>query len=77
MIVGKPDGATGNLISTTGSTPDHLRSSSRGMIAVVRHITYQREVRAGVTVTVYSTLQEVREKGSPMPAGMLARRALG
>lgn len=60
--VGKFDEATWNLFSTLGITPDYLRSSARGMVAVEQHIVYQREVFAGDTVTVHSTLLEVRDK---------------
>ncbi|GAB1644427.1 acyl-CoA thioesterase [Krasilnikovia sp. MM14-A1259] len=60
--VGKFDEATWNLFTTLGITPDYLRSSSRGMVAVEQHLTYQREVFAGDTVTVHSALLEVREK---------------
>ncbi|MEV4415036.1 thioesterase family protein [Catellatospora sp. NPDC049609] len=60
--VGKFDEATWNLFDTVGITPDYLRAASRGMAAVEQHITYQRELFAGDTVIVTSTLLEVRDK---------------
>ncbi len=59
---GKFDEATWNLFAELGITADYLRTASRGMAAVEQHITYQRELFPGDTVTVHTELLEVRDK---------------
>ena len=60
--VGKFDEATWQLFSGIGITPDYLRTSGRGMVAVDQRISYRREVRAGDVVLVRSAILEVRSK---------------
>ncbi|OEU87590.1 thioesterase [Streptomyces abyssalis] len=60
--VGKFDEATWQLFASFGVTPDYLRNSGRGMVAVDQRISYQRELLAGDIVVVRSALLEVREK---------------
>jgi acyl-CoA thioester hydrolase len=60
--VGKFDEATWQLFSGIGITPDYLRTSGRGMVAVDQRISYRREVRAGDVVLVRSTILEARSK---------------
>jgi acyl-CoA thioester hydrolase len=62
--VGKFDEATWNLFATIGVTFAYLRENKRGMAAVQQDITYKRELLAGDTVTVHSTLLEVRDKSA-------------
>lgn len=60
--VGKFDEATWNFFCRIGITPSYLRASERGMVAVEQTITYKRELLAGDTLEVRSTLVEVRDK---------------
>jgi len=60
--VGKFDEATWKLFAHLGLAPKWLRANDRGMAAVEQHITYQRELHAGDTVTITSTLLEVTGK---------------
>ncbi|HEX7441789.1 MAG TPA: thioesterase family protein [Caldimonas sp.] len=60
--VGKFDEATWQLFSMLGLTSAWLRGNGRGMAAVEQRIAYQRELGAGATVVVRSTVLEVREK---------------
>ena len=60
--VGKFDEATWQLFARLGLTPAYLRDRQRGMAAVEQHLEYKRELMAGATVTVYSTVIEIREK---------------
>jgi acyl-CoA thioester hydrolase len=60
--VGKFDEATWHLFSSIGFTPDHLRESASGLVAVDQRISYRREVRAGDVLVVRSALLEVRSK---------------
>lgn len=62
--VGKFDEATWNLFAAIGVTMAYLRENKRGMAAVQQDITYKRELLAGDTVTVRSTVLEVREKSA-------------
>jgi len=62
--VGKFDEATWNLFAAIGVTMAYLRENKRGMAAVQQDITYKRELLAGDTVAVRSTLLEVREKST-------------
>jgi acyl-CoA thioester hydrolase len=60
--VGKFDEATWNLFSALGMTAAILREQRRGMAAVQQNITYRRELHAGETVSVRSSLLEVRDR---------------
>ncbi len=60
--VGKFDEATWQLFARLGLTPAYLRDQQRGMVAVEQHIEYKRELLAGDTVAVRSTVIEVRDK---------------
>ena len=60
--VGKFDEATWNVFSAMGMTANYLREQRRGMSAVQQNITYRRELHAGDTVAVQSTLLELRPK---------------
>ncbi len=60
--VGKFDEATWQLFRTLGLTPSRLREAGRGMAAVEQQITYARELMAGATVSIRSTLREVHAK---------------
>ena len=60
--VGKFDEATRHFFHAIGLTSAFLRENKRGMAAVQQDITYKRELLAGDTVAVRSTLLEVREK---------------
>ena len=62
--VGKFDEATWNLFASIGVTTAWMRENRRGMAAVQQDITYKRELLAGDTVAVRSTLLEVREKST-------------
>lgn len=60
--VGKFDEATWHLFTLLGLTSTFFREHHRGMVAVHQEITYQRELRAGDVVTIYSSILEVKEK---------------
>lgn len=60
--VGKFDEATWQLFASFGITPQYLRTSGRGMVAVDQRISYQRELLAGDVIVVRSAVLEVREK---------------
>lgn len=60
--VGKFDEATWQLFAGFGITPEYLRTSGRGMVAVDQRISYQRELLAGDVILVRSAVLEVREK---------------
>ncbi|MGV9247693.1 acyl-CoA thioesterase [Streptomyces sp. NPDC003710] len=60
--VGKFDEATWHLFSGIGITPDYLRDTGHGMVAVDQRISYRREVLAGDVLVVRSALLEVRSK---------------
>jgi acyl-CoA thioester hydrolase len=60
--VGKFDEATWNLFASFGVTTAWMRENKRGMAAVQQDITYKRELLAGDTIAVRSTLLEVRDK---------------
>ncbi|QPP10899.1 acyl-CoA thioesterase [Streptomyces bathyalis] len=60
--VGKFDEATWQLFASFGITPQYLRTSGRGMVAVDQRISYRRELLAGDVIVVRSAVLEVREK---------------
>jgi acyl-CoA thioester hydrolase len=60
--VGKFDEGTWNFFSHVGLTPEFLRSSGRGMVAVDQRIAYLRELHAGDIVAVRTGVIEVRDK---------------
>jgi acyl-CoA thioester hydrolase len=60
--VGKFDEATWHLFRMVGLSSAWLNANGRGMAAVEQRIAYQRELHAGATVVVRSTVLEVREK---------------
>jgi acyl-CoA thioester hydrolase len=60
--VGKFDEGTWQLFALLGLTPTFLREHDRGMAAVQQELSYQREVRAGAVISVYSRVLEVRDK---------------
>ena len=60
--VGKFDEATWNVFSAMGMTAAYLRGQRRGMVAVQQNLSYRRELHAGDTVAVQSTLLELRAK---------------
>jgi acyl-CoA thioester hydrolase len=60
--VGKFDEATWHLFRMVGLSAPWLQANGRGMAAVEQRIAYQRELHAGATVVVRTTVLEVREK---------------
>jgi acyl-CoA thioester hydrolase len=60
--VGKFDEATWNLFAAIGMTAAFLRGKRRGMSAVQQNISYRRECTAGDTLSVHSSVREMREK---------------
>jgi acyl-CoA thioester hydrolase len=60
--VGKFDEATWHFLAGIGLTPQSLRSSNRGMVAVEQLLKYERELIAGDLVSVYSRMVELRAK---------------
>lgn len=60
--VGKFDEATWNFFASIGVTGQYMRERQRGTAAVQQNITYSRELMAGDTITVRSTILEMRER---------------
>ena len=60
--VGKFDEATWHLFHALGLTPAFLRENNRGMAAVEQNIQYKRELVVGDIVSVYSVLNEMKER---------------
>ena len=60
--VGKFDEATWNFFSEVGLTRAFLEANGRGMAAVEQVINYKKELLAGDTVAVRSTVLEVKDK---------------
>ena len=60
--VGKFDEATWHLFRMVGLSSAWLKANGRGMAAIEQRIAYQRELHAGATVIVRTTVLEVREK---------------
>ena len=60
--VGKFDEGTWRLFGQLGLTPSWLRANSRGMAAVEQNIQYKKELRAGDTVSVATTVLECAGK---------------
>ena len=62
LYVGKFDEGTWNFFAMLGVTPSYLRDNGRGMAAVDQRIAYRRELHAGDTVAVRTSVIEVKEK---------------
>jgi acyl-CoA thioester hydrolase len=60
--VGKFDEATWCLFADLGITPSYLRDAGRGMVAVEQHLHYKKELFAGDTLEIRSTVVEVSAK---------------
>ncbi len=60
--VGKFDEGTWNLLNLVGFTRDYMRANNAASAAVEQNLTYKRELRPGETVSVYSSVLEVRER---------------
>jgi acyl-CoA thioester hydrolase len=62
FYVGKFDEASWMFLASLGLTPDYLRRSNRGVVAVEQRLAYKRELLAGDTVVVRSRILDVRDK---------------
>jgi acyl-CoA thioester hydrolase len=60
--VGKFDEGTWQLFRSIGLSASRISKEGTGMVAVEQHIEYKRELRAGDTISVRSTILEVKEK---------------
>jgi acyl-CoA thioester hydrolase len=60
--VGKFDEATWQLFTRLGLSASRISEERCGMAAVEQHIEYKRELRAGDTISVRSTILEVKDK---------------
>lgn len=60
--VGKFDEATWQLFNSICLTPTHFRTAHRGMAAVDQHISYIKELHAGTTISINSTVRAVHAK---------------
>ena len=60
--VGKFDEATWCLFADMGLTPNYLRGSRRGMVAVEQHLTYKRELFAGDNLIISSRVLGVTNR---------------
>jgi acyl-CoA thioester hydrolase len=58
--VGKFDEATWCLFADLGIGSSYLREACRGMVAAEQSLAYKRELFAGDTLAIHSTLLEVR-----------------
>ena len=60
--MGKFDEATWFFFNRIGLTRDFLTANRRGMAAVEQRIAYQRELRAGDTLVIHTSVLEARGK---------------
>ncbi|MCB1954570.1 MAG: acyl-CoA thioesterase [Rhodocyclaceae bacterium] len=60
--VGKFDEATWQLFNAIALTPTHFRTAQRGMAAVDQHIAYLKELRAGATISICSSIKAIKQK---------------
>lgn len=60
--VGKFDEATWCLFADLGITPEYLRNAGCGMVAAEQHLHYKKELVAGDTLEIRSTLISVTRK---------------
>ena len=60
--VGKFDEASWQLFAAMGLTASRLRQDGMGMAGLEQRIEYKRELFPGDVLTIYSHVQEVREK---------------
>lgn len=60
--VGKFDEATWNLLSSVGFTRDYMREHGSASAGVEQSISYKRELIAGDTISVYTTVLQVRDR---------------
>jgi acyl-CoA thioester hydrolase len=60
--VGKFDEATWNLFTALGLPASRLRQENIVMVGVEQHLEYKRELLVGDTLTVRSTVVEVKDK---------------
>ncbi len=60
--VGKFDQATWHFLASLGITPDYLRQSQKGMVAVEQHIRYFREALAGDLIYITTECLEAKPK---------------
>ena len=58
----KFDEACWQFLSTLGLTASYFREQGVGMVAVQQHTEYKRELRAGDTVTIRSTVSDIKDK---------------
>ncbi len=58
----KFDEASWQFLASIGLTRKFLQQSGRGLAAVEQNIIYKRELRAGDTVTVHTSIIELKEK---------------
>jgi len=61
-FAGKFDEASWNLLLQLGITPSYMRDSHCGMAAVQQDTTFKRELVAGDSLEVTSTVVEIRDK---------------
>lgn len=60
--VSKFDEGTWNLLNLVGFTRDYMREHKAASAGVEQNITYKRELVAGDSISVYSTVLEVRDR---------------
>jgi len=60
--VGKFDEGTWNLFNAVGFTRDHMREHDAASAGVEQNIVYKKELIAGDTVSVHTTILEVRDR---------------
>lgn len=60
--VGKFDEGTWNLLSAVGFTRDYMREHAAATAGVEQNISYKRELIAGDTITIHTTVLEVRDR---------------
>lgn len=58
--IGKFDEATWHLCNTCGITPQYMRESHRGMVAVDQRVAYRRELVAGDLISIRSFILEIK-----------------
>ena len=60
--VGKFDEGTWNLFSAVGFTQELMRANNSSTAGVEQNISYKKELLPGDTITIYTTVLEVRDR---------------
>jgi acyl-CoA thioester hydrolase len=65
---GKFDEASWQILATLGLKSSRLQKEGKRMAAVEQRLEYRRELHAGETITIRSTVLEVGNRSNPLPS---------